>query len=90
MESDEKTQTVTLTFPPNTITRKTKKARLDIEFNGAISDKLRGLYRSTYSAPSSGLASEEEESEDYEEDEKKQRDANIAGDANYGYKYSRR
>lgn len=96
MESDEETQTVTLTFPPNTITRKTKKARLDIEFNGIISDKLRGLYRSTYSTvPKSASASEEKDEEEEEggrSNKKKERDSNqdkTPGDAdpNHGYKY---
>lgn len=94
MESDEKTQTITLTFPPNTITRKTKKARLDIQFDGIISDKLRGLYRSTYSTvPKSASASkDEEEDEEGRSNKKKERESNqdkTPGDAdpNHGYKY---
>lgn len=88
MQSDEKTQTVTLTFPPDTITRKTKKARLDIEFNGIIGDKLKGLYRSTYSTSASNENDSVGESEDYEDDEgkKKQNDASL-NDPNHGYKY---
>lgn len=80
---------MTLTFPPNTITRKIKKARLDINFTGVISDKLRGLYRSTYSTSVSeedGVGEESNPAED-EENDKKLMDASVASDSNHGYKY---